>query len=174
MPALGLLEPGTPGRQAGAERDLDERLMETKTQFCSRPASLLRECAYKGGRPIPCQSILGVWSQPVGNMQDRMFLPHISGASQQVAVTGDRTKEPSRLEGSTLGNLLVTAWSKSGSACFRLGEPTIGIVILAPNLFMQVVKFLPFIWLNRYSILYKYHTFFISSLVDKQLFHSIS
>jgi hypothetical protein len=32
MPACGLLELGTPGRQAGAERDLDgERLMETKT-----------------------------------------------------------------------------------------------------------------------------------------------
>jgi hypothetical protein len=32
MLTFGLLEPGTPGRQAGAERDLDgERLMETKT-----------------------------------------------------------------------------------------------------------------------------------------------
>ena len=32
VPACGLLEPGTPGRQAGAERDLEgERLMETKT-----------------------------------------------------------------------------------------------------------------------------------------------
>ena len=32
MLACGLHEPGTPGRQAGAERDLDgERLMETKT-----------------------------------------------------------------------------------------------------------------------------------------------
>ena len=30
--ARSLLEPGIPGRQAGAERDLDsERLMETKT-----------------------------------------------------------------------------------------------------------------------------------------------
>jgi hypothetical protein len=40
------------------------------------------------------------------------------------AVSVDRTKEPSRSEGSTLGNLLVAARSKSGSACFRLGEPT--------------------------------------------------
>jgi hypothetical protein len=32
MPAFGLLEPGTPGRQSGVERDLDgERLMENKT-----------------------------------------------------------------------------------------------------------------------------------------------
>ena len=38
IPACGLYEPGTPGRQAGAEKDLDwERLMETKTGFCSRP-----------------------------------------------------------------------------------------------------------------------------------------
>ena len=86
--------------------------METKTGFCSRPASLLRNCAYKGGRPIPRQSILGVWSQPVGNVQVRTFLQNISGASQQVAVSwkravaGDRTIEPSRSEGSTIGNLL--------------------------------------------------------------------
>jgi hypothetical protein len=59
------------------------------------------------------QSFLGVWSKPSGDMQDRMFLQNISGASQQVAVfwrravAGDRTKEPSRLEGSTLGNLLL-------------------------------------------------------------------
>jgi hypothetical protein len=43
-----------------------------------------------------------------------MFLWNISGASQQVAVSwrravaGDRTIEPSRLEGSTLGNLLLS------------------------------------------------------------------
>ena len=48
---------------------------------------LLRECAYKRGRPIPRQSILGVWSQPVGNVQNRMFLLSVSGASQQVAVS---------------------------------------------------------------------------------------
>jgi hypothetical protein len=40
-----------------------------------------------GGRPIPCQSILGVWSQPVGDVPDKMFLQDISGASQQVAVS---------------------------------------------------------------------------------------
>jgi hypothetical protein len=44
-----LHEPGTPGRQAGPERDLDsERLRRPRHIFCSRPASLLRECAYKG------------------------------------------------------------------------------------------------------------------------------
>jgi hypothetical protein len=75
-------------RQAGAEKDLDgERLMETKTRFCSRPASLLRECAYKGELSSPRQSILGVWSQPVGHVQDRMFFRNNSGASQQVAVS---------------------------------------------------------------------------------------
>jgi hypothetical protein len=38
MPACGLLEPGTPGRQAGAERDLDgERLMETRHNSVQGP-----------------------------------------------------------------------------------------------------------------------------------------
>jgi hypothetical protein len=43
-----------------------------------------------------------------------MCLRNISGASQQVAVSwrravaGDRTTEPSRSEGSTLGNLLLS------------------------------------------------------------------
>ena len=65
---------------------------------------LLRECAYKGEDPSSRpQSILDVWSQPVGDMQDRTCLRNISGASQQVAVSwrraeaGDRTIEPSRL-----------------------------------------------------------------------------
>ena len=50
MPACSLLEPGTPGRQAGAERDLDgERLMETKTRFCSRPKCLMANARIKGG-----------------------------------------------------------------------------------------------------------------------------
>jgi hypothetical protein len=53
---------------------------EAKTTCWSRPAILLRNCAYKGGRPIPPptpQSILGVWSQPAGDMQDRMCLRNI-------------------------------------------------------------------------------------------------
>jgi hypothetical protein len=37
--------------------------------------------------PIPCQSILVVWSQPVGDVQNRMFFWNVSGASQQVAVS---------------------------------------------------------------------------------------
>ena len=50
----------------GAERETRwQEKNEAKTNF-SLPASLLRECAYKGGRPIPHQSILGAWSQPVG------------------------------------------------------------------------------------------------------------
>ena len=86
MPACSLLEPGTPGRRAGAEKDLDDkRLMEIKTGFCSTPASLLRESTYKRGRPIPRQSILGAWSQPVGDMKDRMCLWNVSRVSQQVA-----------------------------------------------------------------------------------------
>ena len=50
-----------------------------KTWFCSRLSSLLRGSTYKRGRPIPRQSILGVWSQPVGDVQNRMFLWNISG-----------------------------------------------------------------------------------------------
>jgi hypothetical protein len=61
--------------------------METKTWFRSRSSSLLRESTYKRGRPIPHQSILGVWSQPVGDVQNRMFLQNVSGASQQVVVS---------------------------------------------------------------------------------------
>jgi hypothetical protein len=89
---------------------------------CSGFASLLRECAYNGGRPISRQSILGVWSQPVGNLKNRIFLRGRSAGSSVLerAVARDRTKEPSRSEGSALGNLLlVAARSKSGSACFR-------------------------------------------------------
>jgi hypothetical protein len=69
----------------------------------------------RGKAHSPCQSILGYWSQPAGDMQDRMFLQNISGASQQIAVSwrravaGDRTIEPSRSEGSTLGNLLLSS-----------------------------------------------------------------
>jgi hypothetical protein len=38
MPACGLLEPGTPGRQAGAERDLDnKRLMEPRHDSVQGP-----------------------------------------------------------------------------------------------------------------------------------------
>jgi hypothetical protein len=33
------------------------------------PQSLLRVRAYKEGRPIPCQPILGAWSQPIGDLQ---------------------------------------------------------------------------------------------------------
>jgi hypothetical protein len=58
---------------------------EAKTHFSLIKAQSLRVCAYKGGRPIPCQSILGAWSQPVDYMQDRMCLWNVSRVSQQVA-----------------------------------------------------------------------------------------
>jgi hypothetical protein len=59
MTAHGLLEPGTPGRQAGAEKDLDsERDNEAKTIPCSSLASLLIECAYKGEGPSPTSPFL--------------------------------------------------------------------------------------------------------------------
>jgi hypothetical protein len=58
----------------------------------------------KGEDPLPPrQSILGVWSQPAGDMQDRMCLWNISGASQQEAVSWRRAVA---VEGSTLSNLL--------------------------------------------------------------------
>ena len=88
--------------------------MEAKTCFCSRPPSLLRVCAYKGGRPIPCQSILGAWSQPVGDVQDRMCLQNVSRVSQQVAESRksaavvDITIEPSKKEGYTSGDLVFS------------------------------------------------------------------
>ena len=75
-----------PEWEAGAVwKETVREIMEAKTCFCSRPQSLLRVCAYKEGRPIPCQSILGAWSQPVGDMQDRMCLWNVSRVSQQVA-----------------------------------------------------------------------------------------
>ena len=91
-----------------------EKIMKPRQRFWSRPKSLLREYAYKGEGLSSCQSILGVWSQPVGDMQDRMCLWNISGASQQVAVSwrraaaGERTIEPSRSESSTPGDLILS------------------------------------------------------------------
>ena len=68
-PACGLHELGTPGKQAGTERDLDSKKDNgAKTNAWSRPASLLRDCAYKGDGPPPPhprQSTLGAWSHSV-------------------------------------------------------------------------------------------------------------
>jgi hypothetical protein len=59
MSARGLLELGTPGRQVGAEKDLDgERDNEAKMILCSRLKNLLRECAYKGEGPSPTSPFL--------------------------------------------------------------------------------------------------------------------
>jgi hypothetical protein len=62
IPACGLYEPGTPGRQAGAENDLAREINGAKTIPCSRFWSLLKHRAYKGEGPSPCQSIFGAWS----------------------------------------------------------------------------------------------------------------
>jgi hypothetical protein len=48
--------------------------MEAKTRFCSSSPSLLRVCAYKEGRSIPCRSILDAHHQPVGDLLDRSGL----------------------------------------------------------------------------------------------------
>ena len=99
--------------------------MEAKTCFCSRPPSLLRVCAYKGGRPIPCQSILDACCQPVGGSAG-CCLWNISRASQQVAVSwrraaaSDRTIEPSNLEGSTPGGLILSG-SKVKASLLKAG-----------------------------------------------------
>jgi hypothetical protein len=61
--------------------------------------SLLGVLAYKEGRPIHRQPILGAWNQPVGDLQ---------GVSPEVSRTFEEQIEPSRSEGSTLGNLLLS------------------------------------------------------------------
>lgn len=50
-------------------------------------SSLLGESTYKRGKPIPRQSILGFWSQLVGNVQNRMFFRNVSVASHRVAMS---------------------------------------------------------------------------------------
>jgi hypothetical protein len=43
---------------------------EAKTNLSVQSlSSLLRACAYKVGRHIPRQPILGAWSQPIGDLQ---------------------------------------------------------------------------------------------------------
>jgi hypothetical protein len=77
-----------PEWEAGAVWEKTAReIMEAKTYFCSRHQSLLRVCTYKGGRPIPCQSILDACCQPVGDLRDAVCLQNISRVSQQVAVS---------------------------------------------------------------------------------------
>ena len=102
-----------PEWEAGAVwKETVREIMEAKTCFCSRPPSLLRVCAYKGERAIPCRSILDACCQPVGSA--RCCLQNISRASQQVAVSwrravaGDRTIESSRSEGSIPGVLIFS------------------------------------------------------------------
>ena len=58
---------------------------------------LLRECAYKRGRPIPCQSILGVWSQPVGDVQNKMFLRGFSAGSSILERAAEVAEQKSHL-----------------------------------------------------------------------------
>ena len=99
--------------------------MEAKTRFCSRTQNLLRLCAYKEGRPIPHQSILGACRQPVGDLRDA-----VSGISQgQVTVSwrgvaaGDRTIEPSKFH----PRWSHTQWQRGlNQPASRLGEATRG------------------------------------------------
>ena len=59
-----------------------ERNNGGQDMFLFKAPSLLRVCAYKGGRPIPHQSILDACCQPVGDLLDA-----VPRASQQVAVS---------------------------------------------------------------------------------------
>jgi hypothetical protein len=71
-----------PEWEAGAIwKETVREIMEAKTCFCSRPHSLLRVCAYKGGRLISCQSILDVRLY-VGNLPDLPLSPeYLKGLS---------------------------------------------------------------------------------------------
>lgn len=52
MPARGLHEPGTPGRQAGAERDLEgEKLMEPRHDSVQGPPVYYESLLIKGPSP---------------------------------------------------------------------------------------------------------------------------
>jgi hypothetical protein len=94
-PGANLLQAGLQLTRTGYTREAGWgwkrlRLREVngaKTGFCSRSSTLLWESTYKRGRSILRQSILGVWSQPVGGVQNRMFLWNVSGASHRVAVS---------------------------------------------------------------------------------------
>jgi hypothetical protein len=87
--------------------------METKARFCSSPASLLRECAYKGDGPSPSSPFLvsgaSLWATCRIESSSGISGGFSAGSSVlERAVAGDRTKEPARSEGSTLGNLLLS------------------------------------------------------------------
>ena len=120
------------GRLVLKERLDSEKRMKPRQRADQDPQFYSETVLIKGEDPLPPrQSILGVWSQPAGDMQDRMLLQNISRASQQVAVSwrravaGDRTIEPSRSEGSTLGNFLSGKQGQSlDQPALRLGEAT--------------------------------------------------
>jgi hypothetical protein len=74
-----------PEWEAGAVwKETAREIMEAKTCFCSRPQSLLRFCAYKEGRPIPHQSILGACHQRVGSAQCGLSQRCLSRQQDQV------------------------------------------------------------------------------------------
>lgn len=59
MPARGLHEPGTPGRQAGAERDLEgEKLMEPRHDSVQGPPVYYESLLIKGEGPSPASPFL--------------------------------------------------------------------------------------------------------------------
>jgi hypothetical protein len=92
-PARGLHEPGTPGRQAGAERNLDCKRNEwrPRQRSCSRPASLLRDCAYKGKAHPPASPLLvpGAILSALGRQAGCLFR-NVSGRQVQPLSAGSR------------------------------------------------------------------------------------
>ena len=101
-----------------------ERSKETKTNFLIMTQSLLKICAYIEGKPTSHRSTLDVCCQPVSDLFGQKVsitgLLAVSGISQESLSlsagssvseknsTCDRTIEPSRWEGSTLGDLFLS------------------------------------------------------------------
>jgi hypothetical protein len=109
--------------------------METKTSFCSSPASLLRDHAYKGEGPYPApptptpQYTLGAWSHSVSTwLPDWLLIQEClrktGSASRQVAEEQGSChfkKEPAKLESCTAVGPTSVA-TRFVPAHFRLGE----------------------------------------------------
>jgi hypothetical protein len=114
-----------PEWEAGAVREGTAREGTRLRQILIKSQCLLRVCAYKGGRPIPCQARL--CCQVLSTSLPELLalgcqfhrLSAISGISQEdrfslsagISVlekssAGDRAIEPSRSEGSTPGGLI--------------------------------------------------------------------
>jgi hypothetical protein len=110
----------------GWKRDLDcERRRPRQFFLWSRPASWLRDCAYKGGRPIPTTSpSLVPGASP--KMQHTTWI--VSKVSQQAAGYQRRAgqlthQKPAKSESCTTGGP-TSVVTRSAPASFRLGEVT--------------------------------------------------